>query len=167
MDGFIHAANVDLKAFSEEFYRERCSSKLQPVLDTIRNMHELGIHVEVTTLVVPGQNDSEEELRNIAGFIADVSPDIPWHISRFHPDYKQRDSQATPAQTMRMALNVARDEGLHYPFLGNIALDEGRDSRCPSCGEVVISRGGLFGATVKLEDGACPACGQELAIVTD
>ena len=167
MDGLIQGANVDLKAFSEDFYRERCRAELQPVLNTIRQMHEMGIHVEVTTLVVPGQNDSEEELRNIAGFIAEVSPDIPWHISRFHPDYKQRDSQATPAGTMQRALHIARDEGLHYPFLGNIALGEGRDSKCPYCGEVVISRGGLFGASVKLDDGACHACGKELAIVTD
>lgn len=165
MEGVIQAANVDLKAFTEEFYKNRTQGRLKPVLETIRNMHEAGIHVEVTTLVVPGQNDSEGELRDIAEFIADVSPDIPWHISRFHPDYKANDLSPTPVSTLRRALELAGEAGLRYAFVGNVAMQEGQNTECPNCGRVVIRRQGFMGSSIDLDGNACPNCGTELAIV--
>lgn len=167
MEGLIQAANVDLKAFTEEFYRKRSKAKLQPVLDTIRSMHEAGIHLEITTLVVPGQNDTEEQLGGIAEFIAGISPDIPWHISRFHPDYQATDIPATPVSTLRRALELAREAGLHYPFVGNVAMKEGQDTVCPDCGQVAIRRQGFMGSSLNLEDGCCANCGRRLPIVTE
>jgi len=165
MRGKIDAANVDLKAFSEEFYREQCRARLKPVLETIANMHGAGIHVEVTTLVVPGQNDSEEELRHIAEFVAGLSPDMPWHISRFHPDYKVTDIPPTPEATLRRAFQIAREAGLRYAYVGNVILEGAQDTVCPDCGRVVIRRFGLTGISVDLRDGKCPGCGKELPIV--
>ena len=117
---YLDGANVDLKAFSDEFYKEMCKGKLQPVLDSIRLMKRLGIWVEVTTLVVPGKNDSEDELNGIAEFIAGVGKDIPWHISRYHPDYEYKDSPPTPIETMKKAQEIGEKHGLHYIYLGNV-----------------------------------------------
>ncbi len=120
MAGLIDAANVDLKAFTDDFYRRQCGGRLQPVLDAIAAMHAAGIHVEVTTLVVPERNDSEEQLGGIARFLADLSPDIPWHISRFHPDYRETGLPPTPMESMRRAEAAGREAGLHYVYLGNV-----------------------------------------------
>jgi len=118
---YLHACNVDLKSFQEDFYRKMCGARLAPVLETIRLLRESGIWVEVTTLVVPGQNDSEQELTEIAAFIADVDRDIPWHISRFHPDFQYLESQATPVETLRRAHDIGRDQGLRYIYIGNVS----------------------------------------------
>lgn len=165
MTGLIDGANVDLKAFTDEFYRKQCSSSLQPVLNTIRNMHKAGIHVEVTTLVVPGRNDSEEQLRGIAEFLADVSPDVPWHISRFHPDYKETGIEPTPLQTMEKAGQLGRDAGLHYVFLGNVLTEQGQNTHCPGCGKLLVRRSGFARPTVNIEEPKCPDCGRDVAIV--
>ncbi len=167
MAGLIDAANVDLKAFTDEFYRNYCKARLQPVLDSIRNMHEAGIHVEVTTLVVPGQNDSEEELRGIVEYLADVSPDIPWHISRFQPSYKETELPATPVATMERAGELAEEAGLRYVFLGNVLTAEGQNTRCPGCGKVLIRRSGFARPEMAVEEPECPDCGEPLPIVFD
>ena len=156
---YLDAANVDLKFFKDETYKEICRGSLQPVLDSIKNMKKAGIWVEVTTLVVPGQNDSEEELRDIAGFIAGVSRDIPWHISRFHPDYKYTESSPTPVATMEEALEIGREEGLKYIYLGNIHTRA--ETVCPECGKILIDRAG-FTAKVSEDftaNGSCRGCG--------
>jgi len=156
--GWLHAANVDLKSFSEDFYRRFCGASLQPVLDTIRRMWEAGIWVEVTTLVIPGRNDSEEELRWIAEFLAGISPDIPWHISRFVPAYKVWDLPSTPVGTLRKAREIGLSAGLHFVYMGNVP-GEGEDTFCPSCGKVLIKRYGFDVLKNDLQEGHCPHCG--------
>ena len=130
---YLDAANVDLKSFREETYKRICKGRLGPVLDSIRLMRELKIWVEVTTLVVPGLNDGEKELTDIARFIAGVDPDIPWHISRFHPDYQYTDERPTPLETLRAAYNIGKGEGLRYIYIGNVQ-GESDDTFCPGCG---------------------------------
>ncbi len=153
---YLDAANVDLKSFSEDYYERNCKARLQPVLDSIAYMKQLDIWVEVTTLVVPGENDSEEELRRIAGFIAQLDKDIPWHISRFHPDYKFGDHDATPVETLRKANEIGKSEGLHHVYLGNVL--EGSDTFCHSCHELVVKRAYMGVERSKLSDGRCPSC---------
>jgi len=159
---YLDAANVDLKSFREEFYRRFCKARLQPVLDTIYRMKKLGIWLEVTTLIIPGENDSPEELKDIARFLKSIDPNIPWHISRFHPDYQLTDKEATPLQTLRQAYQIGREEGLAYVYLGNV-LGEGEDTYCPTCQRVVIRRFGFFNIEIHLEGGRCAYCGQPIA----
>ncbi len=165
MKGLIDAANVDLKAYSDEFYSSQCRGSLQPVLDSIANMHRAGIHVEVTTLVVPGRNDSEEELRGVAEFLVSVSPDVPWHISRFHPDYLETDLPATPLESMELAKRLGREAGLNYVYMGNVLTAEGQNTRCPDCGRTLVRRVGFGRPTACLSEPRCPDCGREVAIV--
>jgi len=117
---YLDAANVDLKSFREDFYKDMCQAHLQPVLDSIKTMKRLGIWVEITTLVVTGKNDSEDELRDIAGFIAGVDPCIPWHISRFHPDFKYLDARPTSLETLKKARAIGEEAGLEHIHLGNV-----------------------------------------------
>ncbi|MFW5810080.1 MAG: AmmeMemoRadiSam system radical SAM enzyme, partial [Thermodesulfobacteriota bacterium] len=160
---YLDGANVDLKSFQDDFYRKTCNGKLQPVLNTIRLMRELDIWVEVTTLVVPGQNDDPKELKDIAEFIADVDTDIPWHISRFHPDYKVRDGGATPVQTLQKAKSLGREAGLKYIYVGNV-MGEDRDTDCPECGETLIRREYFAPSQIRVtDDSNCPSCGEHIA----
>ncbi|MFH1363694.1 MAG: AmmeMemoRadiSam system radical SAM enzyme [Candidatus Omnitrophota bacterium] len=117
---YLDAANIDLKSFRQAFYRDICRAELEPVLDSIRLMKELGIWIEITTLIIPGENDSLKELENIAGFIAEVGKDIPWHISRFHPDYKFLDHQPTALESLEKAKAIGEKAGLRYVYLGNV-----------------------------------------------
>ncbi len=117
---YLDAANVDLKSFREDFYKDMCQAHLQPVLDSIKTMKRLGIWVEITTLVVTGKNDSEDEFKDIAGFIAGVDPGIPWHISRFHPDFKYLDARPTPLETLKRARAIGKEAGLEHIHLGNV-----------------------------------------------
>jgi pyruvate formate lyase activating enzyme len=156
---FLHGANVDLKAFSESTYKHVIGGRLEPVLDSIRLMKESGIWVEVTTLVVPGMNDSEEELGKIAEFIASVGTEIPWHVSRFHPDYRLRDRQATPLETLEKAQKSGREAGLRYVYCGNVPGEEGENTHCYECGTLVVKRWGFEVMENRLADGACPECG--------
>ncbi len=117
---YLDAANVDLKSFRDEYYRKLCKARLQPVLETIKTMKEMGIWVEVTTLVVPQENDSVEELREIAAFIAGIGKDIPWHISRFFPSYEMADGGPTPVSKLKEAERIGRDLGLKHIHLGNV-----------------------------------------------
>jgi pyruvate formate lyase activating enzyme len=158
---YLDAANVDLKSFRDEYYRKYCKAKLEPVLTSIKYMRELGIWVEVTTLVIPGENDSDAELNDIAGFIAQVDMDIPWHISRFHPDYRFTDHGATPVETLHRAKEIGRENGLHYVYLGNVASDS--DTYCHSCGNSLIKRSYLNGTTPGIKDSLCASCGSTIA----
>ena len=146
----------------ERFYEEMCQARLQPVLDSIRLMKKLNIWVEITTLVIPGQNDSERELIDIARFIAGVDPEIPWHISRFHPDYKYTDTHGTPIDTLRKAYSIGKKEGLVYIYIGNV-LGESEDTICPGCRKSLIKRTGFFTGQNKIADGRCPSCGRAIA----
>jgi pyruvate formate lyase activating enzyme len=158
----LDAANVDLKAFQDETYKKVCGARLEPVLDSIRLMHELGIWVEVTTLIVPGLNDGDRELAAIARFIASVSPEIPWHISRFHPDYKYTQTPATPVETLRKAGSLAREAGLKFIYIGNV-WGESEATHCPRCGKVLIRRSGFAVEEDKIQAGKCYSCGQRIA----
>ena len=159
---YLDAANVDLKAFKDETYRKGCGARLEPVLETIRLIGERGLWVEGTTLVVPGMNDSPAELGDIARFIAGVSIEIPWHISRFHPDYKYTDTPATPVRILEQARDLGKDAGLRYIYVGNV-WGEGENTACPQCGRQVISRSGFSVRKNEVRNGACPHCGMRIA----
>ena len=162
---WLDAANVDLKAWSEDFYRTVCKGRVEPVKETIGRMHQAGIHVEVTTLLVPGRNDDPDGLKAIVGFIASVSPDVPWHVTRFHPDYQDHDTPATPQESIEQAIGIGRQAGLRYVYAGNIAGMQ--DTECPSCGATVIERRGMGISGMRLRGAACEACGAELPIVVE
>ncbi|MBN2199641.1 MAG: AmmeMemoRadiSam system radical SAM enzyme [Candidatus Aminicenantes bacterium] len=155
---WLDACNVDLKAFRDDTYKRICGARLEPVLESIRLMARLKIWLEVTTLVVPGLNDGSDELRDIARFIAGVGADIPWHISRYHPDYKYDEAPPTPLETLRKAADIGAEEGLRFVYIGNVAA--GRDDTvCPSCGAILIRRAGFSVSAVRLKNGRCPKCG--------
>lgn len=159
---YLDACNVDLKSFREGFYKERCRARLQPVLDAVRKMRELDIWVEITTLVIPGQNDSEDELSDIAGFIAQTDPDMPWHISRFHPDYRLDDASPTPVSTLERARSLGMEAGLRYIYIGNVP-DASADTLCPHCGEAVVRRRAYSVTECTIQNGRCPQCGGTVA----
>jgi pyruvate formate lyase activating enzyme len=163
---YLDACNVDLKSFREGFYHEVCQGHLKPVLNSIRVMKKLGMWVEITTLVIPEQNDSEEELTDIARFIAEVDPGIPWHISRFHPDYQFTDARPTPLETLQRAYAIGKHEGLHYIYLGNVA-GVSEDTVCPTCGETLIRRKGYRVDENRVRYSRCPQCGAVISGVFD
>jgi len=159
--GFLNAANIDLKFFRDSTYRKETGAHLQPVLDAIKLVKAAGIWLEVTTLVIPDLNDSQEELRDTARFIASVDVDIPWHISRFHPDYKFTSSGPTPLGTLKRAAEIGREEGLHYVYIGNVS-GESEDTVCPNCGTVLIRRRVFQVLENKIIDSKCPVCGTKI-----
>jgi len=154
---YLNAANVDLKSFRDGSYRKMCKARLQPVLDTIAAMNDLGIWVEVTTLVIPGENDSDDELGQIAEFLARTNVEIPWHISQFHPDYQFDRHGATPIETLRRAKDIGQRAGLRYIYLGNVR--EGTNTYCHQCHELVVERRSMGLNRLNLKNGHCPACG--------
>ncbi len=165
MEGYLHAANVDLKSFSDDFYRSIVGARLKPVLDSIRRLHDMGVWLEVTTLLIPGRNDGEEELRQLAGFLASVDPDIPWHVSRFYPTHRMMDVGPTPIRAVERALRIGKEEGLRYIYSGNLPGHDGESTRCPSCGEIAIERRGYALGRLNLEGARCASCGYELRMV--
>ncbi|MGC8735590.1 MAG: AmmeMemoRadiSam system radical SAM enzyme [Dissulfurimicrobium sp.] len=154
----LDAINIDIKGFTERFYREVCKAKLKPVLDNVKLFHELGAWVEVTTLIIPGLNDSPEELRDIARFIKGVSPAMPWHVTAFYPTYMMMDKPPTPISSLRLARRIGLEEGLKYVYEGNISGEGGENTYCPSCGSEVIKRHGFWIKENRLENGGCPDC---------
>jgi len=160
---YLDAANVDLKAFSEDFYHKTCGAHLQPVLDSLKLMKEQGVWVEVTTLVIPTLNDSPEELRNIATFIAqELGVETPWHVSRFHPMYRMLDKPPTPASTLHRARQIGLEAGLRYVYEGNIPGQGGEDTHCYQCGRLVIKRFGFSVLERHVREGQCAYCGARL-----
>ncbi len=159
---FLDAANVDVKSFNDETYRQVCGARLEPVLNSIRLMKKLGIWVEITTLVVPGLNDGKDELTAIAEFIAGIDPDIPWHISRFHPDYKYTGAPPTPVETLRSSFKIGKEAGLRYIYIGNV-WGESEDTRCPGCGRLVIRRSGFHAESTGMDGSKCSSCGTTIS----
>ncbi|MBU1852915.1 MAG: AmmeMemoRadiSam system radical SAM enzyme [Candidatus Omnitrophica bacterium] len=153
---YLDACNVDLKSFSEDYYKKMCHAHLKPVLNSIKTMKKLGIWVEITTLIIPGQNDSDEELKRIADFIIGVAPEIPWHISRFHPDYKYTESGPTPVETLKRAKGIGEEMGLRYIYLGNVL--EGNNTYCYNCKELLIERIIFDVSRYNIKDGKCAKC---------
>jgi pyruvate formate lyase activating enzyme len=160
LKGLIDAANIDLKAFTESFYKRLCSARLAPVLDAIRAYHESGIWIEITTLLIPGENDSDSELRDIASFISSLSPDIPWHVSRYYPRYRYDKAPPTPVASLERAREIGLSEGLHFVYTGNVMGHEGENTVCPGCRNVLISRRGYLVELSNVTDGACAFCGR-------
>jgi pyruvate formate lyase activating enzyme len=159
----LDAANVDLKAFRDEFYRQQCGASLQPVLDSLIMMKKRGVWVEVTTLIIPTLNDSEGELRELAQFIVrDLGVDTPWHVSRFHPTYKMIDRPPTPPSTLHRAREIGLEAGLRYVYEGNVPGSGGEDTTCPHCHQIIIRRLGFSITSYKAEGGLCGYCGGKI-----
>jgi len=163
----IDAANVDWKGFTEEFYRKYCSADLQSVLDATVEMHRRGIHVEVTFLIIPETNDSEDEARMMARYLVDqMGPDVPLHLSRFYPQYKFSNLLPTPVETLLSARNAAKAEGVHYVYVGNVPGEGYENTLCPKCGNTVIGRIGYEITAWNLDvSNHCKKCGQPIPIV--
>jgi pyruvate formate lyase activating enzyme len=163
IEPYLDAANVDLKSFSDDFYRKLCGAKLQPVLDALKLMKKLGIWVEVTTLIIPTLNDSSEELREIAKFIFnELGEETPWHISRFYPAYKLRDKPPTPIETIHKAREIGLNEGLKYVYEGNVPGSTGENTYCPNCKNLVIQRWGYNILKKNIKDGICQHCNYKI-----
>ncbi|MBN2061724.1 MAG: AmmeMemoRadiSam system radical SAM enzyme [Deltaproteobacteria bacterium] len=163
----LHGANIDLKSFDDGFYKKQCSARLKPVLKSIETMKKMDIWVEVTTLLIPGLNDSEEELKSIARFLVDLDPYIPWHISRFHPTYHLLDSDPTPVASIHKAKEIGTGLGLKYVYTGNIPGDEGEKTLCHNCGTLLIDRYGFSVRINRVMDNKCPDCGTVIPGVWD
>ena len=160
----MDAANVDLKAFSEAFYRDIVGARLSEMLDSLRCFRELGIWLEITTLLIPGLNDTDQELRDLARFIVtDLGKDVPWHVTAFHPAYALRNCPPTPPGTLLRARAIGRAEGLRHVYSGNIPGAGGESTVCPSCGKTVIERRGFSLQALHLTKGSCDFCGAALA----
>jgi len=160
---WLAAANVDLKSFREDFYSKVCGAALRPVLDTISAMKGYGIWVEVTTLIIPGYNDSLSELGDIAAFIAGLDQDIPWHLSAFHPDYKFQKAEYTDPSILEVARDIGRKNGLRFVYVGNLELENGANTFCPACDCLLVERRGFSVVGNKIKDGKCQFCGEKIA----
>ena len=160
---YLDAINVDLKAFREETYQQVMKARLAPVLACLKELVACGVWVEVTTLVVPGMNDSPEELRDIAGFIAgELGPSVPWHVSRFHGDYQMAQTPGTPLAKLLDACRIGRETGLRYVYCGNMPGQTDDRTRCPDCGQLLIDRVGFAVRENGLRDGRCPRCARAI-----
>lgn len=159
----IDAANVDLKGMRPEFYTKICKGKLEPVLQTIKTLAKSDVHLELTNLLIPGKNDSNEDITELVDFVASLSDDIPLHLSAYHPQYKLN-VKATTADTMLRARALARKK-LQHVFLGNVALEDGSNSVCPECGALLIERNGYRTDVVGLDGTRCAGCNKETGIV--
>lgn len=159
----LDGINIDLKAFADPFYQQICQARLAPVLENIRLFHELGVLVEVTTLIIPGLNDSEAELRAIARFLQSVSADIPWHVTGFHPASAMNYRPPTSAASLRAARAIGIDEGLRFVYQGNAAGSGGEDTLCPACGALLIGRRGFASQVAGLREGRCSGCGAAIS----
>lgn len=158
---FLDAANVDLKSFSDDFYKDICGARLAPVKATLKRMKEGGILVEVTTLLIPGLNDSPEEVNAIARFLFDeLGADTPWHISRFHPTYRMTDRPNTPVETLMRAREIGMEAGLRYVYVGNVPGGGGENTLCPDCGNIVINRFHYRSRTNLIDTNHCAYCNQ-------
>lgn len=155
----LDAANVDLKFFRPESYRRIARARLEPVLAAIRLYRELGVWVEVTTLVIPGVNDSDEELHGIATFLRTIGADVPWHVSLFYPAYRMMDRPATPVATLRRAAEIGREAGLRHVYEGNVPGGEGEDTHCHACKALLIARSAFGILTNRIANDRCPDCG--------
>jgi len=160
---YLDAANIDLKGFSAAFYNEVVGASLNEVLDCIREYRRLGIWLEITTLIIPGLNDSEEQLRGIAHFIAtELGPQTPWHVTQFYPTFRLTDVPRTPVATLRSARRIGLEAGLRYVYEGIVPGEGGENSCCPSCGGLLIKRYGYIIEKNLLARGKCPGCGQAI-----
>lgn len=158
---FIDAVNVDLKSFNPLFYKQTCKGDLSTVLNNIRTLHSLGLWLEITTLVIPGENDSVHELKDIASYIASLSKSIPWHVTAFHPDYKMTNKHRTSFDLLKRAYMEGKRAGLDFVYMGNIQNTQYESTYCPQCQKALIRREGMHVRTSSFS-GACPSCGNTI-----
>jgi pyruvate formate lyase activating enzyme len=160
----VSAVKIDLKGYSEEFYRTVCGAELQPVLRSIRQIARSGRHLEIVNLVVPTLNDSEKSLQGLAAWVGgELGPDVPVHFTRFHPDYQLLNLPPTPVSTLERAREIALARGIRYAYVGNVPGHAGNHTYCPGCGKVVIRRDNFFVTETHLNNGACAFCKQAIA----
>jgi pyruvate formate lyase activating enzyme len=159
----MDAANVDLKAFSDDFYHRLCFASLAPVLETLKFLKATNVWFEVTTLLIPDENDSDAEIHRAAEWFAEnLGPDVPWHFTAFHPDFKMLNKPRTPRKTLDRARQIARSKGLHYVYTGNVHDPEGSSTWCPGCGQLIIERDWYELGEWNLIDGRCEFCGTSI-----
>lgn len=166
---WLAAYKVDLKCFRDKGYRA-VGGRLDRVTDSIQRLHRLGIWVEVVTLIVPGYNDDPDELQDLAAFLASVSPDLPWHVTAFHPDYRLQEPRPTSVEDLVRAAAIGREAGLNFVYAGNLPgrVDRAEDTFCPGCGALLVERRGFTVTANRLEpDGACPKCGHNVPGIWD
>jgi pyruvate formate lyase activating enzyme len=157
---YLDGINVDLKGFTEDLYREYTGARLAPIKRNIATIaQETDIWIEVTTLVIPELNDSDAELRAAAEWLASISPDIPWHLSAFHPQYKMRDRGRTPSKTLQRAHQIGKDAGLHFVYVGNVFDADRSNTYCYNCGQLLVQRFGFSAKMLWDKAGVCPNCG--------
>lgn len=160
----LDAANVDLKSFDDAFYRRRCGGRLAHVLEALEAYRAAGVWLEVTTLVIPGENDDPDELRALASWLVEhLGPETPWHISRFHPAYRMTDVPVTPASTLRRTAAIGREVGLVHVYVGNAPELGLENTSCAGCGALLVARRGYDTRSLLTADGRCPVCGRPLA----
>ena len=160
---FLDAANIDIKG-DEKFYKKVCDADYENVLRTVKEYHKQGYFIEITTLIIPGYNDSKDFAHEIASFLKDLSRDIPWHFSAFYPAYKMMNTKPTPPQTVTSMCEIAKDEGMRYVYAGNIFRSDYDDTHCHKCGKLLIRRSG-YQTILITNKPKCPECGQKLPIV--
>ena len=162
---WLDGINIDLKSFSEDYYKTLCKARLGPVLETIKHIaRNTDIWLEVTTLIVPGQNDSDDELKALAEFIVNsAGADVPWHVSRFYPNYKFTEAQPTPGETLERAMAIGKAAGLRYIYVGNLPGAQAESTFCYKCGQMLIERLGYSIADNRIKNSCCPDCGAKIA----
>jgi len=166
LKGLIDAMNIDVKGFTETFYHSVCQGRLAPVLNTCQTAKEMGVHVELTYLIIPTKNDRQEEIEAFCQWVRDsLGVDTPVHFSRFHPDYKMEDLPFTPRSTMEMALNAAKAEGLEYVYVGNMTTEKGENTYCPSCGSLLVKRTGFEAEAIGVKHGFCVKCSRKTDVI--
>ncbi len=161
--GLIDAANVDLKAFDDKFYTQYCQARLKGVLDSLKYIKQMGIWLEVTTLLIPGLNDDDSQVRDLARFIkSELGRETPWHVSRFFPRYKELELPPTDASVLRRVRQMGIDEGLYYVYTGNLPWESGEKTYCPGCSYLLIDRVGYTIQKYAIKEGRCPKCGYQV-----
>jgi len=165
---YLDAMNIDVKGFSDDFYKKICKARLKPVLNTCEIARELGIHVEVTYLVIPGFNDSSSDITKFCKWIVEkLGEDTAVHFSRFHPDYKMKDIPSTPVEKLIEIFNSAKNLGILYPYIGNVLNGEHESTKCPYCGNIIIRRYGFSTEVLGLKKGKCKNCDRIIPIISD
>lgn len=166
---YLDAANIDLKGMSEKFYSELCDARLQPVLDNIVRMHDAEIHIEITNLMIPGYNDSDDDIKALVKFMAeDVGVEVPLHFTRFYPQYKMQNLQPTEVKYLLKAHEIAKEAGMKYVYIGNVPTEDGENTYCPECGELIIKRDGFDVLSDEFKKAReCPKCKAKIDIITD
>jgi pyruvate formate lyase activating enzyme len=163
---YLDVFRVDIKSFSDDFYRKICGARLAPVLESTKLAKELGMHIETITLIIPSKNDSPEEITQIVRWVHEnLGADTPMHFTRFHPMYKMDDLEPTPVDTLEMAYDIAKKVGMRFVYLGNVAGHRYENTYCPKCNALLIDRMGFRVSEVRIKDGKCPECGECIPIV--